>query len=337
MLVSHYPNIFYLCGFTGSSGLLLVEHRRATLFTDWRYTIQGREEVSAARVLVTSKPLFEAAGEEILRRDLSFVGFSGSQLSVKQKRMLTRAVGPKTRWLDYDLVVESLRAVKDASEISRIRAAARLACAVLEDVLSFIKPGVKELEIAAELDYRMRKFGASGPSFETIVASGRRSTLPHARPTSKSIRKNELVVLDLGAILFNYCSDVTRTVYLGKAPARVRRWYQAVAEAQEAARQAIRPGVSAQAVDEAARSVLRQFKLDQFFTHSTGHGLGIEVHETPRLGRNDSSVLREGNVLTIEPGVYVEGVGGIRIEDDVVVTSRGAERITTTTREFLEL
>jgi Xaa-Pro aminopeptidase len=183
----------------------------------------------------------------------------------------------------------------------------------------------------------MRQAGASGESFESIVAAGPRSALPHARPTTHRIGKNELVVLDLGAILRHYCSDLTRTVHVGKACLRVRQWYQAVLEAQEAARDALKCGVKCGAVDAAARNVLQHKGLGRYFVHSTGHGIGLEIHEEPRIARDQKKVLEPGNVVTLEPGVYVEGVGGIRIEDDALVTSRGAEILTTAPRELVEL
>ncbi len=222
-------------------------------------------------------------------------------------------------------------------EIERIRDAARLGSEVMEEAISLIRPGVSELDIAAEIGYRMRRKGASGESFEAIVAGGARSALPHAQPTARRIGKNELVVLDLGAILRRYCSDLTRTVHVGKAPARVRQWYQAVLEAQTAARDAVKSGVTCGAVDAAARDVLQRKGLGRYFVHSTGHGIGLEIHEDPRIARDQKTILETGNIVTLEPGVYVEGVGGIRIEDDALVTPRGAEILTTAPREFLEI
>jgi Xaa-Pro aminopeptidase len=187
----------------------------------------------------------------------------------------------------------------------------------------------------------MKLQGASGTSFETIVASGPRSSWPHARPTPKLLRKNELVVLDQGAILRDYCSDMTRTVFLGRSSAavrvRVRTLYDAVLQAQEAAIAAIRPGVTAASVDAAARKVFKKAGLERFFTHSTGHGLGLEIHEMPRLGRGEETLLEAGMVVTVEPGLYLDHLGGIRIEDEVLVTSRGGEVLTSASREFLEL
>jgi len=218
-----------------------------------------------------------------------------------------------------------------------MRLAAILAGEALQGVLKLLRPGVRESEIAAEIEYQMRRRGASGPSFASIVAFGERSALPHARPTGRKLRKNELVVLDLGAILGHYCSDITRTVFVGRAPARVRKWYKAVLEAQDAAIEAVRAGVECGEVDAAARRVLKNYGLDRRFVHSTGHGLGLEVHEDPLVARGQKRPLSAGNVITIEPGVYMPGVGGIRIEDDVAVHENSTEVLTRVPREFIEL
>lgn len=337
LLVAHLPNVFYLCGFSGSAGALLVEPGRVTLFTDGRYILQSREEAKGARVRISRGPLLGAVGEHLRKRGKTRVGFEPARLSVAQMSELERAAGKRVRWVGLANSVEDLRAVKDADEIARMRQAARLGCEVFAEILPLVKPGVREGELAAEIEYRMRCKGASGPAFETIVASGPRAALPHARPTDKRMGKNELVVLDLGAILGHYCCDLTRTVYLGRAPARVCRWYKAVREAQAAAREALRPGVAAGAVDAAARRVLKGFRLEHHFVHSTGHGLGLEVHEEPRLARGQKKLVQAGNVVTLEPGVYVAGVGGIRIEDDVAVYADRTEVLTSVPREFLEL
>jgi Xaa-Pro aminopeptidase len=218
-----------------------------------------------------------------------------------------------------------------------MRQAAILAGDVLSKAIPLLKPGVMENEIAGEIEYQMRRRGASGPAFETIVAFGERSALPHARPTAKRLKKNELVVLDLGAILAHYCSDITRTVHVGRAPSRVKQWYRAVLEAQTAAIAAVRAGASCGDVDAAARQVLAGYKLDRLFTHSTGHGLGLEVHEDPRVARGQTARLEPGFVITIEPGVYMAGVGGIRIEDDVAVHPGSTEVLTRIPRDLIEL
>lgn len=338
-LVSHLPGIFYLTGFHGSAGLALVERGATTLFVDGRYTAQARSQAAGCRVKVAKASLLDALAAHLGTRRWHRVAFEAARLTVAQMALLRRRCGPRTvrRWVATEGLVESLRSQKDAGEVRAIAAAAKLGCRVLEGILPLVRPGVRETELAGEIEYRMRKLGASGPAFETIVASGRRSALPHARPSTRKLGRNELVVLDLGAILGHYCCDLTRTVYLGKPPRRVRGWHQAVREAHQAAAAALRPGVTGEQVDESARAVLRKYGLERRFIHSSGHGLGLEVHEEPRLARGSKAVLRSGNVVTIEPGVYIEGAGGMRIEDDYVITDRGAQRLTRACQDVFSL
>lgn len=339
LLETHLPNIYYLSGFSGDSGALLVDAASATLFTDGRFTIQAKEETRGLRIHIHKGPLLEAVGEHVRsrKRHSHKIAVSPAHLTLAGWKTLRKAAGGHAKWVAVDGLVERLRAVKDASEIDRIRDAARVGSQVMEEAIRLVRPGVTELEIAAEIGYRMRRKGASGESFEAIVAAGPRSALPHARPTERRIGKNELVVLDLGAILRRYCSDLTRTVYVGKAPVRIRQWYHAVLDAQAAAKDALRSGVTCGVIDSAARNLLQHKGLGRYFVHSTGHGIGLEIHEDPRIARDQKQLLETGNVVTLEPGVYVEGVGGIRIEDDALVTPRGAEILTTASREFLEL
>ncbi|PYU22017.1 MAG: aminopeptidase P family protein [Acidobacteria bacterium] len=340
LVLTHLPNIFYLCGFSGSNAILLVLGDAIHLFTDGRYTIQAREEAPQASVHIVRNPLAEACGEFLRsrspRKRMRFA-FESASLSVVEWTRLKKAAGRGIEWKPTTELMERIREVKSAEELDAMRRSARLASEVISEAPDFVRPGVAELDVAAEIDYRLRRKGASGPSFETIVASGPRSALPHARPTEKRLQKNELVVLDLGAILRHYCSDLTRTVFLGRAPARVRRWYKAVEQAQEAAQHALRAGVAAGSVDRAARRLLNQHGLGQYFVHGTGHGLGIEIHEGPRVGRSQKQEIRAGNVVTLEPGIYVEGVGGIRIEDEVAVHADRTEVLTTAPRGLLEL
>jgi len=338
LLETHPANIYYLSGFTGDSGMLLVEPSSVTLFTDGRFTIQAREEAAGVRTHIhRGGPLVASIGAYMRRKSRLRAAISPSRLSLADWTVLKKGGGKGVRWVAVDGLVDRLRAVKDRSEIDRIRDAARIGSEVMEETIRLVRPGVSELDLAAEIGYRMRRKGASGESFEAIVAAGPRSALPHARPTARQIGRNELVVLDLGAILRRYCSDLTRTVYVGRAPLRVRRWYRAVLEAQTAARDAVRAGVTTGAVDAAARGILQRKGLGRYFVHSTGHGIGLEIHEDPRLARGQKVLLETGNVITLEPGVYIEGVGGIRIEDDAVVTPRGAEILTTAPRELLEI
>jgi Xaa-Pro aminopeptidase len=340
LTITHLPNVLYLSGFTGSNAVMLIFGDLVHLFTDGRYTIQAHEEAPQTRVHIVRTPLAQACGEFLRSRSPRKrwrVAFEAASLNVAEWERLKKAAGPRIEWKATADLVEGVREIKSAEELDVMRCSAKLASEVVAEASDFVWPGVTELEVAAEIDYRLRHKGASGPSFETIVASGPRSALPHARPTEKRLQKNELVVLDLGAILRHYCSDLTRMIFLGRAPARIRRWYKAVEQAQEAAHDALRAGVTAGSVDRAARRVLNQHGLGSYFVHGTGHGLGIEIHERPRVGRSQKQEIRAGHVVTLEPGIYVEGVGGIRLEDEVAVHPDRTEVLTTAPRGLLEL
>jgi Xaa-Pro aminopeptidase len=337
LLVTHAPDWYYLTGFTGDSGALIVGRRWATLITDGRFTGQAGAETSGVQVLLHKNPLFEAAGKFLAGGKIKRIGFDPGQLSVMQLQTLKKAAGRSCSWVPVAGLVSEQRMRKDPQELAVMRRAASLADQVVAEALKVLKPGVREFEVAAEVDYQMRKRGASGSAFETIVAFGERAALPHARPTAKRLKKNEFVVLDLGVILAHYCSDITRTFYCGKAPARARQWYKAVQEAQVAAIAAVKNGAACGDVDAAARQVLEGYRLGEYFVHSTGHGLGLEVHENPRVARGQKKRLEPGNVITIEPGIYIEDVGGIRIEDDVAVHRDRFEVLTRHTRDLIEI
>jgi Xaa-Pro aminopeptidase len=234
-------------------------------------------------------------------------------------------------------MIEEHRMIKSASEIATIRESVRVNSEAYDHVLKRIRPGVRELDIAAEIEFQMKMLGAEKLSFDTIVAAGKRSALPHAHPGDYRLAANELLLIDMGASLHGYCSDMTRVIHLGRVPRRVQEMYRAVLEAQLAGVAAVRAGITAGRVDAVTRNVLKKHKLDKAFVHSTGHGLGLEIHEMPRLGKKDQTPLRAGMTITIEPGVYVEGVGGIRIEDTVLVTLTGCEVLTPTSKEFARL
>jgi Xaa-Pro aminopeptidase len=337
LLVTHAANWYYLTGFTGESGVLVVTASGTTLITDGRFMVQGKEEAPGIQMKLQQGALYGAVGEFLRKERLWRTGYDAGQLTVGQLKSLRHASGAKWRPVEAGGIVERLRMKKDAQELAAMRKAGVLAGEVMEGALKLVRPGVREDELAAEIEYQMRKGGAKGPSFETIVASGARAALPHARPTAKRLRKNELVVLDLGVILGHYCSDMTRTVHVGRATQRVRGWYRAVQEAQEAGVAAVKAGVTCGEVDAAARSVLQRNGLESYFMHSTGHGLGLEVHEEPRVARDQEIRLEAGNVITIEPGVYVEGTGGIRIEDDVAVHAGSTEVLTRVKRDLIEI
>jgi Xaa-Pro aminopeptidase len=225
-------------------------------------------------------------------------------------------------------LVESLRAVKDAAEVRAIRRAGQVTAEVFVEISKQVRPGVREADLAAEIEYRMRRKGAEGAAFETIVASGERASLPHARASSKLLKKCDFVIVDLGAILDGYAADMTRTLYLGRPSGRVRRLYDAVRAAQEEGLAEARAGMVTGDVDAAVRRSLKRAGLARYFTHSTGHGVGLEIHEQPRLARGDTGRLAAGSVVTVEPGIYLKGFGGIRIEDTALVGEGGAEILT---------
>jgi Xaa-Pro aminopeptidase len=340
LLVTHLPDVRYLSGFTGSSGALVLVGGRAVLFTDGRYTVQAKAEAAGTRVVIAKKPAVMAACEWIAEAGVRRCGFDAANTTVAALEAMRKAVGAKKRrgmFVPVGPVVGRLREVKDGDEIERLRAAALVGCELFEGMLSYLEPGLSEVEVAATLEYAARLAGAEGMSFDTIVASGERSALPHGRATGSKLPKRGFVTLDFGVILDGYCSDMTRTVHLGKAMPGERDVYDFVLEAQEAAVAAVAPGVTAGEVDEAARSVLRRVKLDRYFSHSTGHGVGLEIHEGPRLAAKQTQVLEEGMVITIEPGVYMPGKFGLRIEDMVLVTAAGGEVLTPSVKAWIEL
>ena len=340
-LMSHLPNVRYLCGFTGSAGLLLVEQSKATFFTDVRYDTQAHEEIKAADVVVTKKSPLDAAAEWVSAKRAKartrVIGVEASHITVAEKKRFNDGLPSKVVAKDAPAVVELARMVKDVDELKCIRTAVKLGATLFDRALEVLRPGVKETEVAAEMEYAARRAGAEQMSFSTIIASGARSALPHGRASDQAIKPGAFVVCDFGVILAGYCSDQTRTVWVGKPSVEARRAYEAVREAQQASIDAVQPGATVAEVDAAGRKVLREAGLDQYFTHSTGHGVGLEIHESPRVAAGQKQALEPGMVITIEPGVYFPGKWGIRIEDMVVVTPKGCEVLTPTAKDFLAI
>jgi Xaa-Pro aminopeptidase len=341
LLISHLPNIRYLCGFTGSAGFLLVEEGGSVFFSDVRYNTQGREEVKGAKVVIAKKSVPQAIGEWLgARRKRSTrgtIGVEGEHMSVAEKIRLTDLLPSGYRLRSAPALVERARMVKDSEELGLIRAAVLLGAKLFDRALEQLWPGTKETDVAAEMEYAARRSGAEAMSFPTIIASGVRSALPHGRATAQPIAAGGFVVCDFGVILAGYCSDQTRTVWVGAPSEDARRAYESVREAQQAAIAAVRPGITAGEVDNAARKVLRKAGLGRYFTHSTGHGVGLEIHESPRIAAGRREVLWPGMVITVEPGVYFPGKWGVRIEDMVTVSENGCEVLTPTSKDFLAI
>jgi len=341
LLVTHLPNIRYLCGFTGSAAALVITPAKSVFFTDGRYTEQARAEVQGSRVVIAHKSPTAAAGEWLSargrKRRPQTIGIEGEDLSVAERTRLAKLLGHGYRLRTAPPLVEKARMVKDEDEISLLCAAVILGASLFECALKAIRPGVKETEVATEMEYAARRAGAEGMSFETIIASGSRSALPHGRASQAAIPTEGFVVCDFGVILAGYCSDMTRTVFVGQPSDKARRIYDAVRQAQQAAVEAVKPGASVTEVDGAARKLLQKNGLGRYFTHSTGHGVGLEIHEAPRLASGQTDVLHPGMVVTIEPGVYLPGIGGVRIEDMVVVTETGCTVLTPTGKELITI
>jgi Xaa-Pro aminopeptidase len=333
LLISGLPNIQYLTGFSGSNGFLLVAPETVTLFTDGRYDIQARQQTEGIDIVVATSNLLERVVDEIRIQRYRRLGFERNRTSFQTYEFLRRKLRGR-QLAPLDGLVENQRAVKSPQEVERIRRAVDLNSRAFATACGQLRSDWTETRFAAEIEYQMRLLGASKPAFETIVAGGSRSALPHATPQRVRLARNALIVVDQGAILDDYVSDMTRMACLGALSNQQRLLFQAVREAQEAAIDAVRAGVKAHSVDRRARQVLKKFKLDKAFSHSTGHGVGLEIHEQPRIGSREDVRLVSGMVITIEPGAYVEGVGGVRIEDVVVVTSSGCEVLTPTPREL---
>ncbi len=346
LLVTYLPDVRYLSGFTGSSAAVALAGGKAALFTDGRYTAQAKAEAAGLRIAIDKRPPAVRAVEWLAGVGVTRCAFDAGQTTVAAMESMRKALpaaalpGPLRRkfLLATDGLVARIREVKDADEMARMRRASALGCRLFEGVLGYIVAGAKETDVAAQLELHARLAGAEAMSFETIVASGARSALPHGRATGAKLPKRGFVTLDFGVVLEGYCSDMTRTVHLGKASQREWDVYHSVLEAQEAAVAAVAPGVTCGAVDEAARSVLRKAKLEKAFSHSTGHGVGLEIHEGPRVAAKQEQVLEPGMMITIEPGAYLEGEFGVRIEDLLLVTDKGAEVLTAaSSKAWIEL
>jgi Xaa-Pro aminopeptidase len=340
LIVTHLPDVRYLCGFTGSNAALCVSATRAALFTDGRYIVQAKEQTRAARVVISEESALADACAWLETCGAKRAYFSPEHVTVATLAKMRESVDGRRRNFFQPLeapLVSLLRQAKDEEELALIGKAAALGCELFEELLAKIESGTTEIAVAAELEFAARRRGAEGMSFETIVASGPRSAMPHGHAGPSRLPRNGFVVVDFGVILNGYCSDMTRTVHLGEAGKEERFAYEAVLAAQRAAVEAVRPGASCGAVDEAARGALREAGLEEYFTHSTGHGVGIEIHEPPRIAKEQETVLVPGMVVTIEPGIYIAGKFGIRIEDMVVVTDGAPRVLTPAPKALIEL
>jgi len=331
LLVSAPEDVRYLSGFSGEDSFILLGGAWACLITDGRFVEQAGRECPGVEVRVRDGPIFAAVGHVIRKRRVRRLGFQPEHLTVQWRNALADACR-SAGLVPVGLAVAKLRQRKDAGEVRAILKAVRVAERAFRKLVAggmraFV--GRTERQVAAELDFLMRLAGADGPAFETIVAAGANASLPHHRPGGRRIRRGDAVLMDWGAKAGGYCSDLTRVVFVGKIRSKAAEIYRLVRRAQAVGLAAVRPGASCRAVDASARGVIEAAGYGREFLHGLGHGIGLAIHESPGLGRVSRGRLREGMVVTVEPGIYLPGVGGVRIEDDVLVTASGWRKLTT--------
>jgi len=331
-IISRLPNICYLSGFTGTAGNLIVSSKKTILATDFRYRQRAEEEASECEIEIYNNG-FDAFLELFLKKNKGkTVGFESDFISFEQFQKWSSLSDVK--WISLKQLVEQLRMIKDAKEIEKIEKAAEISDSAFEYILSYLKPGMTEQDIAIELEYFMRQKGAEKVAFDLIVASGKHSAIPHASKSWNKVLNNSLLMIDMGAVYRGYCSDMTRTIIVGECTKREEEIYQTVFEAQEAALRGLKTGIEAREVDKLARDVINKRGFKNKFGHNLGHGVGLEIHELPIIGPRSNNVLNNGMVFTVEPGIYVSGLGGVRIED-VVYFEKGKVRIITKSPKHL--
>ena len=328
------PSMRYLTGFTGEEGYLLALHDGMHLVVDGRFTTQAQEECPWVDVIEYTGHFSRSIANLLVAGHAHWLGFEKERVSFVQAEQM-RAAFPSVTMVPTESVVEGMRIVKDTRELDKMRAAGHIADKAFNAMIHQLKVGMTENDVAALLEYEMRKAGAQGTSFSTIVGSGARGALPHGIASGKVIRRGEVIVIDFGVNYEGYMSDCTRTVALGKQPTGVLDVYAKLRAAQQLGLDCIKAGVSSRSVDTAVRGKLGESGLAQYFTHGLGHGVGLEIHEAPRLSQGTDTVLEPGQVVTCEPGVYLPGRYGMRIEDSVIVTATGFESLTELPKELV--
>ena len=327
LLVSTPSNVYYLSGFHGSAGMIVVTRERALLCSDFRYRLQAAKQAPDYEFGEVERGLLKGVGEYVGRLGVRRLGYESAHLTCQAREQLAAASG-EVELVPVEGAVEQLRAVKSAEEVAPMREAAKLADQAVAHMVTLMQPGAKEREIALEGEFLMRWRGAEAAAFSVIVASGPNGALPHAEPTDRELQLGDLVVVDIGARVSGYCSDMTRTFCVGEVLEKGREIYDVVYRAQRAAAAEVRAGAGCRELDAVARTLITEAGYGENFGHSLGHGVGIDVHEGPRLAKDVETRLAAGNVVTVEPGIYLAGYGGVRLEDMVLVTEDGAEILT---------
>lgn len=336
VLVVKRANVIYLSGFTGTAAYLLITGEDAVIVTDFRYKEQAELEAGLYDVVQYQGNVAPALEQQLKLRGVKRLGFEETFLSFERYREFQNNLGIN-EMVPMEGMVESLRIVKDDEEAERIKKAVGIADMAFSHVLQYIKPGVREIEIAAEIEYYMRKHGAKGTSFETIVASGTRSAMPHGVASEKPVEHGEAITFDFGAVYKDYCSDITRTVFLGQPSCEMKKIYGIVLDAQILSLEAIKSELDCVEIDRTARDFIEKAGYGSFFGHGLGHGVGLEVHEAPRLFPNANGRLLNGMTVTVEPGIYLSGMGGVRIEDLVIIRNDRALVLTKAPKEMIIL
>ena len=333
-VTSFLPHLRYLTGFTGSHGLCVITQSKVFFLTDFRYKEQIQNEIACSRSYVTRGSLVEKAAEKGLLRNCARTGFEREFLTYSEYQEHQKNF-KAIRFVAVADIVESLSSIKDRNEVGSITKAVEITDRVFSKLLAIIKPGISELDVSAEISYLHKSHGAEKDSFEPIVVSGVRGSLPHGRPSSKKIQHREMVTLDLGCFYQGYCSDLTRTIAVGTPSGLAKKIYKIVYDAQQRASDAARNGIAAKKVDGVARGYIRSKGYGGYFGHGLGHGIGLQIHEYPRVSAQSTHTLRTGNVITIEPGIYVPKELGVRIEDDVVIQDGGCNVLTKSPKELI--
>lgn len=335
LLITNGHNRRYMTGFTGTAGVAIVSKSDAVFITDFRYTEQAASQIKDFRIVKHEKTLIEEVATQVAQMGIQTLGFEKEDLTYSSFELYKQAI--KADLVPVAGFVEKIRLIKNDEEISIIKAACRIADEAYEHIVTYIKPGMTELEVSNELEFFMRKQGATSSSFDTIVASGVRSALPHGVASDKVIEVGDFVTLDFGAVYNGYISDTTRTVAVGEPSEQLKEIYQVVLDSQLLALEKVKPGMTGKEADAIARDYIASKGYGEAFGHSLGHGIGLEVHEGPGLSFRSDIVLEPGMVITIEPGIYLPNIGGVRIEDDALVTENGLEKLTHSTKELLIL
>lgn len=335
LLVTNPYNRRYMTGFTGSAGVAIISAEDAVFITDFRYTEQAAKQVLDFRIVKHEKTIIEEVANQAKEMKIKTLGFEKDNVSFGTYELYNDKVDAELKAVSG--IVEKLRMVKTADEIEILQQAAKIADDAFAHICTFIKPGVTELEVSNELEMFMRKQGATSSSFDTIVASGERGALPHGVATDKVIQSGELVTLDFGALYNGYISDITRTVAVGEPSEKMKEIYEVTLSAQELALEKIKAGMTGIEADAIARDYIKSKGYGDAFGHSTGHGIGLEVHEGPALSFRSETVLVPNMIVTVEPGIYLPGIGGVRIEDDIIITEDGNVRLTHSPKELIIL